>query len=147
MPLIIKRPQRAASRARRAPTSRAASTSRRRWSAAAGLPVPRERSRASTCSPAPSTEPLLAEEDLEGNRLTSIRTGDWKLITANPDNPRGLAPIELYDLGDDPREQHATWRRRESGRVAEMLAQLEQLRARIAAAAAAAGRHGEDACC
>ena len=49
-------------------------------------------------------EPLLAEEDLEGNRLFSIRDGDWKLIVANPDNPRGLAPIELYDLANDPGE-------------------------------------------
>ncbi len=50
-------------------------------------------------------EPLVAEEDLEGNRLFSIRDGNWKLIIANQGNPRGLAPVELYDLGVDPGEQ------------------------------------------
>ncbi len=49
-------------------------------------------------------EPLLAEEDLEGNRLFSIRDGGWKLILANAGNPRGLAPVELYDVASDPKE-------------------------------------------
>ncbi len=52
------------------------------------------------------SEPLIAEEDLEGNRLFSIREGDWKLIVANADNPRGLAPVELYDLARDPKERN-----------------------------------------
>lgn len=47
----------------------------------------------------------LAEEDHEGNRLQSIRRGHHKLIVANPDNPRGLAPVERYDLSTDPHEQ------------------------------------------
>ncbi|MGH7788429.1 MAG: sulfatase [Candidatus Binatia bacterium] len=76
-------------------------------------------------------DPLFAEEDLEGNRLTAIHQGDWKLITANQDNPRGLAPIELYQLSDDPAEK-TNLAAQESGRVSEMLAQLEQLKARIA---------------
>ncbi len=50
-------------------------------------------------------EPVIAEEDLEGNRLFSIRDGKWKLIVANPGNPRGLQPRELYDLAADPGEQ------------------------------------------
>jgi arylsulfatase A-like enzyme len=83
-------------------------------------------------------EPLLAEEDLEGNRITSLRSGDWKLITANPDNPRGLAPHELYDLGADPGER-TNVATNQSGRVAEMLAQLDQLRARIARGRASGG--------
>jgi arylsulfatase len=75
--------------------------------------------------------PLLAEEDLEGNRLTSIHDGPWKLIIANADNPRGLAPTELYNLSDDPKER-TNLAGREGSRVAEMLAQLEQFKARIA---------------
>jgi arylsulfatase len=76
-------------------------------------------------------EPILAEEDLEGNQLSSIRSGDWKLITANRDNPRGLAPVELFNLLDDPQER-TNLARDESDRVSDLLAQLEQLRARIA---------------
>lgn len=76
-------------------------------------------------------EPLLAEEDLEGNKLTSLRTGDWKLITANPGNPRGLAPHELYDLATDPTER-SNVASDQSGRVADLLAQLDQMKARIA---------------
>jgi len=75
-------------------------------------------------------EPLLAEEDLEGNRLTSFRRDDWKLIVANPGNPRGLAPQELYNLAVDPREQNnlaAT----ESGRASELAAQMEEMKARV----------------
>lgn len=51
------------------------------------------------------TEPLIAEEDLEGNRIFSILDGDWKLIVANAGNPRGLAPIELYNVASDPQEK------------------------------------------
>ncbi|MFN8545920.1 MAG: sulfatase [Candidatus Binatia bacterium] len=54
----------------------------------------------------PGHEHVFAEEDLEGNVLQAVRTPGWKLITANPGNPRGLRPEELYDLGQDPREQH-----------------------------------------
>jgi len=44
---------------------------------------------------------VFAEEDHEGNVLTAVRTEDWKLIRANEDNPRGLAPVELYDMASD----------------------------------------------
>jgi len=47
---------------------------------------------------------VFAEEDHEGNRLVSLRLDAWKLIVANPDNPRGLAETELYDLAADPKE-------------------------------------------
>lgn len=77
------------------------------------------------------SEPLYAEEDLEGNRLTSLRRDDWKLIVANPGNPRGLAPHELYNLRDDPNEQK-NLAAQESGRVAEMAAEMDAMRARIA---------------
>lgn len=93
------------------------------------------------------TEPVIAEEDLEGNRLTSIRSGDWKLITANRDNPRGLAPLELFNLRDDPQER-TNIAQRERERVSEMLAQLEHLRAgsadRRTATAGNATAHTDD---
>ncbi len=52
---------------------------------------------------APSS--ALAEENHEGNVLTSVRQGGRKLILANDGNPRGLSPVELYDLNADPAER------------------------------------------
>lgn len=46
----------------------------------------------------------LSEEDHEGNVLTALRQGSHKMIVANPNNPRGLKPVELYDLAHDPHE-------------------------------------------
>jgi arylsulfatase A-like enzyme len=34
----------------------------------------------------------------------SLRTQMWKLIQANPNNPRGLPPLALYHLAEDPLE-------------------------------------------
>jgi uncharacterized protein (TIRG00374 family) len=55
------------------------------------------------------TSDVYAEESHEGNQLESLRTlheGDaLKLITANPGNPRGLPPRELFDMARDPGEQ------------------------------------------
>jgi len=48
---------------------------------------------------------VFAEEDLEGNVLTAVRTQQWKLITANPGNPRGLPPEQLFDVQEDRGEQ------------------------------------------
>jgi len=75
--------------------------------ASAGVRIPREFSGRNLFSEAPrsSGEGVFAEEELEGNVLQSLRLGDWKIITANADNPRGLQPVELYHLGDDPLEQ------------------------------------------
>src|SRR5439155_22736814 len=53
----------------------------------------------------PARQSVFAEEDLEGNVLQAVRTREWKLISANPGNPRRLAPEELYDLPRDPQEQ------------------------------------------
>jgi len=53
----------------------------------------------------PVRESVFAEEDLEGNVLQAIRTPDWKLINANPGNPRGLQPKELYQVSTDPGEK------------------------------------------
>ncbi len=55
------------------------------------------------------TDIIYAEESHEGNVLESVReldgTDEYKLITANRDNPRGLAPVELYRVDLDPGEQ------------------------------------------
>jgi len=55
------------------------------------------------------TDLIYAEESHEGNVLESVReldgTDEYKLITANRDNPRGLAPVELYRVDLDPAEQ------------------------------------------
>jgi arylsulfatase A-like enzyme len=66
---------------------------------------------------------VFSEEDLEGNVLQSVRTHDSKLITANPGNPRGLQPEELYDLKTDPGEQRSV--------VASEPVLLEELRAAL----------------
>ena len=52
----------------------------------------------------PKDKQVFAEEDHEGNVLWSLRTRDWKLIQANPDNPRGLPDQELFQVGIDPGE-------------------------------------------
>jgi arylsulfatase A-like enzyme len=75
-------------------------------------------------------EPLFAEEDLEGNVLTALQLGPWKIITANPENPRGLRPVELYNVAEDPQEHHDLTGT-EPARTQEMLQSLAQERARI----------------
>lgn len=47
----------------------------------------------------------FAENAFEGNILQAVRNATSKVIVANPDNPRGLAPLEAYDLASDPGEQ------------------------------------------
>jgi len=70
---------------------------------------------------------VYAEEDHEGNVLESIRTEEWKLVVANEGNPRGLAPVELYDMAADPGEK-SNLAGKEPGRVAELRRDLEALR-------------------
>ena len=52
----------------------------------------------------PVRESVFSEEDLEGNVLQAVRTKEWKLMTANSDNPRGLPPEALFDVVRDPGE-------------------------------------------
>jgi arylsulfatase A-like enzyme len=48
---------------------------------------------------------VVAENNFEGNVLSSLRMRSFKYITANEDNNRNLAPEELYDLQKDKEEQ------------------------------------------
>jgi arylsulfatase A-like enzyme len=48
----------------------------------------------------------FAESELEGNVLQAYRSQEWKLIQANPGNPRGLPPQQLFDVARDRGEQH-----------------------------------------
>jgi arylsulfatase A-like enzyme len=52
---------------------------------------------------------VYAEQNLDGNLLSSLRYreegAELKVITANPQNPRGLKPLELYRVDIDPGEQ------------------------------------------
>ena len=93
--------------------------------AAAGLPVDREFMGRDLFDGEVWENKIFAEEDLEGNFLTVLRIDNWKLIQANPDNPRGLAPIELYDLDRDPFETQ-NLAEQESAKVREMVELLEQ---------------------
>ena len=47
-----------------------------------------------------------AENDFEGNVLQAVRSKTHKLIHANEDNNRNLAPVEFFDLEKDPQEEN-----------------------------------------
>ncbi len=78
---------------------------------------------------------VLAEENFEGNEITAVRQGDWKLIQANEGNPRGLGTAELYDLKFDPHEKKNVADGEEDTRAGlETVAKLEVAKARGEAA-------------
>lgn len=126
VPLIVKRPResRAGQRdPRPAMTIDVAPT----LLAAAAAPPLRDSHGRDLFGPDESPGTLFAEETLEGNVLTSLRLGEWKLITANTGNPRGLPEVALYDLVSDPTES----RNRAADapeRVQAMRAEMEKLR-------------------
>lgn len=72
---------------------------------AVGLAVPTTWQGRSLWSDTAPPAYLFAEEELEGNVLRSVQQGDYKLILANRDNPRGLPAEALYNLGADPSER------------------------------------------
>jgi arylsulfatase A-like enzyme/uncharacterized membrane protein YbhN (UPF0104 family) len=74
---------------------------------AAGLEIPKEMQG----SPSPGGDarrPIFAETDHQGTVATSVRWveggAELKLIRANKENPRRLAPLALYEVGGDPAE-------------------------------------------
>jgi len=97
--------------------------------AAAGVPEP-SRFMGQNILAGPIAEPILAEETLEGNDLISILEGDWKLVIANPGNPRGLETVELYDLRTDP-DERTNRARTQPERVKSLLAKMQRMRARV----------------
>ena len=66
--------------------------------------------------------------------LQSVRTPVSKLITANPGNPRGLQPEELYDVKSDPGEQKSLVGRATPALLEEMRAALGRVLSRGAGA-------------
>ena len=72
---------------------------------AAGAPLPEEWQGADLAKSIPATRAAFAEEDHEGNIVTSVRKGSMKLIRAQEGNPRGLPTVELFDVEGDPGEQ------------------------------------------
>ena len=49
---------------------------------------------------------VFAENDFENNILEAVRTHRAKVIHANEGNPRNHAPVECYDLTEDPLEKN-----------------------------------------
>ena len=76
--------------------------------AAAGVPVPaamRGVVLPMRGGAVPARDSIFAEETTpDGTVLRAVRTRSWKLVTASPDNPRGLPPLELFAVADDPNE-------------------------------------------
>lgn len=72
-----------------------------------------------------SLDNIFSEEDHEGNQINSLIAGKWKLIRANEGNPRGLPPVALYNLEEDPGET-ANLADANPELVAELSGQLEE---------------------
>ena len=95
--------------------------------AAAGVPVPLTMLGHSLLAEGPvDVMTVFAEENFEGTEIRAVRGRDWKLIEANPGNPRGLRPTELYQLEGDPGERRDL-APTEAGRVGRLRGTLERL--------------------
>jgi arylsulfatase A-like enzyme len=46
-----------------------------------------------------------AENDFEGNVQQAVRTPERALLMANEENPRGVPPVEFYDMTTDMKQQ------------------------------------------
>jgi arylsulfatase A-like enzyme/uncharacterized membrane protein YbhN (UPF0104 family) len=79
----------------------------------------------------------FAEEDFEGNVLDAVRTRQWKLIEANPGNPRGLPPEALFAIDRDPHERENVVERHSD--VANLLREHGQAQRRLASQRAVHG--------
>ena len=107
--------------------------------AAAGLTPPPSFMGRNLFGPPPAqAPPVYVEEDLEGNVLHGLRDGPWKVIQANAGNPRGLPPVALYNLDQDPKEQR-NLAQSDPERTSQMLAALQQKEAQIQERAALDG--------
>ena len=105
VPLLIKLPRQAQGGARRADLARLIDLPSTIAAAARVPPDPAWQGR-DLFGDAPAPDAVLAETDHQGNAVRAARAAAWKLIEANPNNPRGLQPLELYDLDRDPDERH-----------------------------------------
>jgi len=52
----------------------------------------------------PPTRFVFFEQDLEGNVLEGGMDSRYKIVLANPANPRGLPPVEIFDVKSDSLE-------------------------------------------
>jgi len=99
--------------------------------AIAGVPIPEVMQGAPlglTAAAAAPRDHAFAEQDLEGNVLQAYVRETWKVIEANPANPRGLPPRQLFNLARDRAEQHDL-AAAEAARVGELVADLEAVQA------------------
>ncbi|MCB9796725.1 MAG: sulfatase [Alphaproteobacteria bacterium] len=55
-------------------------------------------------APTPPDLLVLAEQSVLGLPMVAVIDGNWKLIRAAEGNPRGLPPVQLFDLNADPGE-------------------------------------------
>ena len=76
----------------------------------------------------------FSESELEGNILQAYRGEEWKLIQANPGNPRGLPPRQLFEIARDPKELNDVAASRQD-EVATLAAQMNAVRSHAEAVA------------
>jgi arylsulfatase A-like enzyme len=112
--------------------------------AAAGLRAPAAFQGLDLFGAAPRAPLSFAETDHEGHIAQSVQGLEWKLIQANLGNPRGLPPLSLFHLNDDPgetRDRSAA----EAARVADLSGRLDETLAFAQAKAVASAQTGLDA--